>query len=325
MATLEFVMALPFLLLLIVAITWLGFTVIGQTEVLVEARNKAWQQRFKNAADNPLSFPILPEHDLPILPKYVASADYVTEKVGKTVDVSPLFKGVADPNGSHTILAGAWDYEAMPFDTPPDFKLMAKAAVFGTFGNVLDLVSSADDPLGLLGKLKDVKRTGDQNQSQTERDKAQVGKDDGTDAGSGSDTGGAGDEKSPEQAKAESEADLARHKQELKRRFKELGGRIDLSSDRVFAVSGKLEEAQDAITAAQQDSKNKYDAARFEQDEERKKQLQEEAARAQRKVDLLRITYKRLEAECIDIVKEAEALDISRFELNQLLGVGIFP
>src|SRR5688572_31630552 len=113
-ATLEFVMALPFLLLLIVAITWLGFTVIGQTEVLVEARNKAWQQRFKNAADNPLSFPILPEHDLPILPKYVASADYVTEKVGKTVDVSPLFKGVASPNGSHTILAGAWDYEAMP-------------------------------------------------------------------------------------------------------------------------------------------------------------------------------------------------------------------
>ena len=105
----------------------------------------------------------------------------------------------------------------------------------------------------------------------------------------------------------------------------ELGGRIDLSSDRVFAVSGKLEEAEDAITEAQQDSKTKYDAARFEQDEERKKQLQEEAARAQRKVDLLRITYKRLEAECIDIVKEAEALDISRFELNQLLGVGIFP
>jgi hypothetical protein len=325
MATLEFVMALPFLLLLIVAITWLGFTVIGQTEVLIEARNKAWEQRFKNAADNPLCFPILPEHDLPILPKYVASADYITEQVGKTVDVSPLFKGVASPNGSHTILAGAWDYEAMPFNTPPDFKLMAKAAVFGTFGNVLDLLSSADDPLGLLGKLKDVKRAGDQNQSQTERDKSNVGKDDGSDAGSGPGTGSAADEKSPEQAKAESEADLARHKEELKRRFKELGGRIDLSSDRVFAVSGQLEKAQDAIIEAQQDSKNKYDAARFEQDEEKKKQLQEEAARAQRKVDLLRITYKRLEAECIDIVKEAEALDISRFELNQLLGVGIFP
>jgi uncharacterized membrane protein YgcG len=324
MATLEFVMALPFLLLLIVAITWLGFTVIAQTEVMIEARNKAWEQRFKNAADNPLSFPILPEHDLPLLPKYNADADYITEKVGKTVNISPMFKGVASPNGSHTILAGSWDYEAMPFTTPPDFKLMAKAALFGTFSNVLDLVSSADDPLGLLGKLKDVKRTGDQNQSQTEREKSQVGKDDGSGGGSGG-TGASGEEKSPEEAKAQSEADLKKHKEELMQRFKALGGRIDLSSDTVWPVSGELEKADEAIRDAQEESRQKSEAARNEQDEEKKKLAQEESARARRKVELAQITKKRLEYEVIDIAKEAEALDIPRWQLNQLLGVGIFP
>jgi hypothetical protein len=323
MATFEFVMALPFLLLLIVAITWVGFTAIGQTEVMIEARNKAWEQRFKNAADNPLSIPILPNHDLPILPKYNAEADYITEKVSKTVDISPMFKGVADPNGSHTILAGSWDYEAMPFNSPPDFKLMAKAAVFGTFSNVLDLAASADDPLGLLKKLKDVRLAGQRVQSETERDKSQVGKG-GEEVGS-SGTTPAGEEMTPEQAKAKSEADLARHKEELKARFKAIGGRIDLSSDTVWPVSGELEKADEAVRDAQEESRQKSEATRNEQDEEKKKQLQEEAARAHRKVELARITKKRLEYEVIDIAKEAEALDIHRIELNQLLGVGIFP
>jgi hypothetical protein len=66
-------------------------------------------------------------------------------------------------------------------------------------------------------------------------------------------------------------------------------------------------------------------AARNEQDDEKKKQLQEEAARAFRKVALARITKKRLEYEVVDIAKEAEALEVDRWQLNQLLGVGIFP
>jgi hypothetical protein len=327
MATLEFVMALPFLLLLIVAITWLGFTAIGQTEVMIEARNKAWEQRFKNAADNPLTFPIVPDTGLDFLPSYNAEADYVTETVTKTVDVSPMFKGIADPNGSHTILAGAWDYEAMPFTSPPDFKLMAKAALFGTFSNVLDLASSADDPLGLLKKLKDVRIFGQNNQAKTETEKSNVGKDDGSGDGSGgsSGTGAGGEEMTTEEAKAKSEADLERHKEELKKRFKALGGRIDLSSDTVWPVSGEMEKADDAVTKAQEESRQKYEAARNVQDEEEKKKLQEEAARANRKMELAQITKKRLEYEVIDIAKEAAALEIDRWQLNQLLGVGIFP
>jgi hypothetical protein len=200
--------------------------------------------------------------------------------------------------------------------------------VFGTFGNVLDLVSSIGDPLGLLKKLADVRRAGQQNHAQTERDKADVGKggsDTDSGSGAGSGTGSGSDGMTADEAKAKSEADLEQRKKELKERFKALGGRIDLSQDRVWAVSGLLSEAESAITDAQRESKTKFEAALNERDEEKKKQLQEEAARAQRKVDLARITYKRLEAECIDVAKEAEALDISRFELNALLGVGVFP
>jgi hypothetical protein len=327
-ATLEFVMALPFLLLLMVAITWLGYSVIGQTEVLVQSRNKAWEKRFNNTANNPLCFPILPEHDLPLLPKYVKSADYVTEKASQRVNVSALFSRLPGPEASHTILAGSWDHQAMKFNEPPDFELMAKAAVFGTFANVLDLVSSARDPLGLLKKLADVRGRGQQIQTTADQDAAKAEKGESSEPDSGSDagTGGqGGGEMTAEQAKAKSEADLEEHKKKLKERFKELGGRIDSSLETVWPYSGKLEEANDAVTKAQEESKKKYDDARYEQDEEKKKLLQEEAARADRKTQLARITYERLKLECLDIAKEADALDIGWWELNALLGIGIFP
>ena len=50
-------MALPFLLLLMVGITWLAYSVIGQSQVLIKAREKTWQQRFDDKAKSPLIFP----------------------------------------------------------------------------------------------------------------------------------------------------------------------------------------------------------------------------------------------------------------------------
>src|SRR5215210_3487076 len=82
-ATLEFVMALPVLLLLMVAITWLGFSVIGQTDVLITSRNKAWKRRFEDASKKPLVFSATPFYD--------EDADYVTERSAKQVHVSPVF------------------------------------------------------------------------------------------------------------------------------------------------------------------------------------------------------------------------------------------
>src|SRR6476620_9827420 len=77
MATLEFVMALPVLLLLMVGITWLGFSVISRSEALIEARDKAWKKRFDNPKQKPLIFPT--GVGAVKNPRYSQAGDYVTE------------------------------------------------------------------------------------------------------------------------------------------------------------------------------------------------------------------------------------------------------
>jgi hypothetical protein len=148
MATLEFVMALPVLLLLMVGITWLGFSVIGQTEVIVEARNKAWKKRFENENQVPLMFPT-GIGDVQN-PEYAGDADYVTEEASKTVDVSPIFSMVPGPKSSHTILAGSWDHRAMPLKAPPDWNLIKYAlanAVTGKLQSAAAILSNIDQLL----------------------------------------------------------------------------------------------------------------------------------------------------------------------------------
>lgn len=134
MATLEFVMALPILLLLMVGIVWLGFYVIGQTEVLVESRNKAWKKRFENEKQVPLMFPtgIGDAQN----PEYAGDADYVTEEATTTIDVSPIFSMVPGPKASNTILSGSWDHSAMPLKAPPDWDLIKYALVNSVTGKL---------------------------------------------------------------------------------------------------------------------------------------------------------------------------------------------
>src|SRR5690348_11409707 len=126
-ATLEFAMALPFILLLMVGITWLAFSVVGQAQVLVQARNDAWRDRFKNLADNPLMFPS--GFGSARNPLYKEKNDYVSKTVSKKVNVSQVFDGVAGPSASVTVLAGSWDHNAMKLDSPPSLKLYGVAAL----------------------------------------------------------------------------------------------------------------------------------------------------------------------------------------------------
>jgi hypothetical protein len=209
----------------------------------------------------------------------------------------------------------------MPFNKPPDFQLMGKAALLGTFGSLVDLATFLRDPLGLV---KLFGRTKGQVASVTDdyirNEQSQVGKGgeaSGDGSGAGPGTGGSGG-MTAEEAEAKSKEDLEREKKQLRDRFKEIGGAI--VNGQVRPMTGELEAANDAIIDAQLESETKSKAARDEQDEERKKQLQEEAARADRKMQLARITYKRLEAECLDVAKAADALDISQYELNALVG-----
>ncbi|MGD9631823.1 MAG: TadE family protein [Pirellulales bacterium] len=323
-ATLEFVMALPLLFVLMICIMWEGFWLIGQAEVLITARNDAWKKRFDNAADSPLMFPVL---DDPVpLGLYHANQDYVTEKASTTVDITPAFNRIPGPESSHTILAGSWDHEAMPLNKPPDFILMGKAAILGGFGSVLDLASATSDPLGLVEKFTGARRESERIDRST-KDEAEQAKNQGGSGGSGngsgSGAGGSGDGKSAEQAQKESEEELERQKVAARKRFVELGGTVSFGDDIVVRpVNGELDAAQDAVIAAQNESKLKSEQARGAGDDETKKKLQEEAARANRKYELAKITYARLEAECKSVTVEAEGLGIERFELNFLVSRG---
>ena len=99
MATLEFAMAMPFILLLMIGITWLAFSVIGQAQVLVQARNDAWRERFKNLSDKPLIFPSgLGDVRNPL---YSEKKDYVSKTVSKKVNVSQVFDGWPAPRIGH--------------------------------------------------------------------------------------------------------------------------------------------------------------------------------------------------------------------------------
>lgn len=322
-APLEFVMALPILFALMLLIIWEGYWFIGRAEVTVTARNDAWKQRFDNLADNPLSFPILPEHDLPVLPKYNTGADYAKKKATKTVEFKPVFARAGDPSSEHTLLAGSWDFKAMPLDKPPSFALMAKAGLIGSFGGILDIVSAGGDPVGLIKKFAEAKNEAGRIGRDTQSSTSNVGKG-GDDAGSGGSgggtggTGGTGGGKSPEEAKKDAEKDLEEQKRKVIERFKQLGGRINvMSSDtRVNPYTGELETAFNAWLRAQQESKIASDAAINEPNDERRKELQEAAAKANRKKELARITYARLNKEAEDLVREADRLEIPRYQLN---------
>ena len=86
--------------------------------------------------------------------------------------------------------------------------------------------------------------------------------------------------------------------------------------NRVVPAGGDFEKAYEDQISAQQESDQKTQAALIENDKDRKKQLQEEAACAHRKLELARISFKRLESEAMDIVKEADAPDLSPILLN---------
>ncbi len=304
-ATLEFVMALPVLLLLMVAITWLGFSVIGQTEVLVQARNSTWKQRFKDASGKPLYFPVLTGF-------YDQKSDYVTEKASKKVEVSPIFNALPGPEGSHTILAGSWDFEALKLDKPPDFKLMAVAAAVGMGGNVLDWLTQIDNPLGAVKKL------GGGVQKEAENAPSTVGKDDGTSSpDSGGGTGPGPDGKTPDQAKEDTEKQREGAIKLQKEKYKDLGGRIELIGPRagvVQPVRGKLKATNDEIIKLQAERVKKFLVSQQETDEEKKKKLQEELAQMQRTIDLKKITYQRLEAEFLDTAAELDALGVDMWD-----------
>lgn len=127
LATLEFVMCLPLLVILWLVLVWVGAVFNEQTLVIAEARNKAWTGRDR-VAQHPFDF----------------DRDGTAEgSVQRRVAVSFLH---ADVHSSHAVLAGAWDHLAVPLDRQPHWDLYGRLGPSG-----LDM--RIKNALGALGSL----------------------------------------------------------------------------------------------------------------------------------------------------------------------------
>ncbi len=286
-ATLEFAMALPFLLLLMVGITWLGFSVITQSEVLVQARNKAWKRRFDNPAQKPLVFPaglVVAKN-----PFYSYSDDYVTETVTKAVDVSPIFKLAPPPKGSHTILSGSWDHRAMDLNSPPNFKLYLIAAAN----------AATKDIQSQLGSITNLLNSFQQSGAAAIAQALTQGN---SFNGMSSQSNSAG-QAAEQESKQKEEADKAA----LAKRLQQLGGVVNPLTNKVMpSSSGELQQTIDAIDKAQAELSSKQKAAP-DKDATREKQRQADLAALQRQIELLTDKRQRIESEIRDITEELRA------------------
>lgn len=131
-------MCLPILLFLTVAIVWLGFSVAGQSEVTITARNQAWRLRHGGPADNP-QIGGTPEEQ----PFDFSSSALVTDEESKIIKVSPIFDSLPQPKSKHAVLCGSWDFTVADLNRPPNWQwytaLAASAGRVGLEGALDDL------------------------------------------------------------------------------------------------------------------------------------------------------------------------------------------
>jgi hypothetical protein len=307
-ATLEFAMALPFLLLLMVGITWLGYSVIGQSQVLIKAREKTWQQRFDDKAKAPMIFPTgLKSLDNPLYP---GDNDYVTETATQAVHVSPVFDKAPPPKASNTVLAGSWDHRAMPFTSLPDMKLMATAGV----------VSNPFNAVSALGGMFD---------GFTEQAIGSLI------TGMASNTGSGDPNAALDQAKQKGKSDendsKTADKKKWQDRLNELGGKVDSSGNVVVTVTGgqldqTIKEIQRLQGQVDNDKKNANNTNNTNDnkptngannnntkntngaDDDAQKEAQKKQSDAdQRDLDLMKGKRKRLESDIRDADTELKA------------------
>ena len=130
-ATLELVMALPILLTLMVGLIWLGFSVIGQAEVNVEARDKAWQKRFDRWQGTKFDF---------------TSRQLAEENAETDIVVSPVLDQLPGPSSNQSLDSSTWDHRSIEFKDVPNFRLAGEVVL-------------AAKTQGIRTSLRDIKET----------------------------------------------------------------------------------------------------------------------------------------------------------------------
>lgn len=130
-------MALTVILLLLVALVWIGRVAANSVQATVAARHQAWSRR---PQAQPRSFDFT---DL--------EGGRVRGEATAPVSVSPLFDGMILPRAEQTILAGSWDHRRERLSRSPNRRLypVLLRAVLAT--NASELT----DLEGQLGSLAD--------------------------------------------------------------------------------------------------------------------------------------------------------------------------
>lgn len=138
LAAIEFLMALTVVLLLLVALLWIGRVAVNTVTATVQARHDAWRQR---PGARPRSFDFT---DL--------TGGIVRSTATAPVTVSPLFDGLIVPRAEFAVDGGSWDHRAERLEPSPNRRLYpvllqtavtAKVADLGDITNALDAVAQA--------------------------------------------------------------------------------------------------------------------------------------------------------------------------------------
>lgn len=137
-ATLELVMCMPVLLVLMIGIVWLGYSVIGQSAVTVDARYKAWDKRFDEGESEALRF---------------LDDDFATEESTEEINISPLFDDVSPPESSHDVAIGPWDHNKVDLNRFPNWELYLTAAANAKTGGLQNAYSDARNDLTQLQNI----------------------------------------------------------------------------------------------------------------------------------------------------------------------------
>lgn len=151
-ASLELTMCMPLLVAMLLLILWQGITMVGFSEVTVEARENAWKQRFDHPPGTPLVFlqgDILENARL-------AESDLVTGDSSRTYKIARVVDWLPSPKSKMTLAAGSWDYRQLPLDELPNWKTHGLMAVSARLGGFQNLISQAGNILNDLTSAADV-------------------------------------------------------------------------------------------------------------------------------------------------------------------------
>lgn len=134
LASLEFVLAFPIMLLFASAVLWVGGAGIAKTKAAVDSRNQTWASRPSAQPTDALS------------------VNWGPSNGARTKTVSKNFKGWTgggkkNATSKHTVFAGAWDHRNLKFE-PKRGLMTPHLSIMGKIGTGANLGSGVEQVLG---------------------------------------------------------------------------------------------------------------------------------------------------------------------------------